>query len=399
MLKSIKINPEELLYRVANSQSSGCLELSEGLVSWKIYFQHGNFKYAECSAQSLDQIKYYLHYLGSQKALQALKSTPYEKIQFYKHEKPWGESLYSNVICWLLAEQHLDVFEGSKLIECMTKDALRSCLWLKTGTFLWYAREPVPFWIRERYGNCLSLSVPECLNAEKIRLKQWHNYSNQLLSVHQRPYFTSGWQQKPLPVSGLLNYQTLKKLNQVMQGRTSIRQLSLLLRKDELQVAKILSPYIDEQIIYLRNPQSPLDLLPNIPQTEQNKEQSIPNQKRKTIVSIDDSPIILQEIQRFLPHDKYEITAIDDPVQAVSRIFKIDPDLILLDITMPRINGYKLCDLLRNSGKCDDTPIVMVTANSGLIDKARAKMAGATDYLTKPFTQEKLLKTIQKHIE
>lgn len=397
MLKSIKINPEELLSRIANSQGSGCLELSEGLVSWKVYFQHGNLKYIDCSVQLLDQIRYYLYYLGSKQALKALRSTPYGKIQSYKHEKPCGENLYSQVICWLLAEQHLDAFEGWKLIESITKDTLRSCLWLKRGTFLWYVREPIPFWIRERYDNRLSLSVSECLNAEQIRLKQWQNYSKQLLSVHQRPYFASGWQQKSLPVSGLLNYPTLRKLSQVMQGRTSIRQLSLLLRKDELRVAKILSPYIDEQIIYLRNPQSPLDLLPDIPRIEQNNQQSTPNKKRKIIVSVDDSPIILQEISRFLPSDRYKITAVNDPVQAVSKIFRLDPDLILLDITMPRINGYKLCGLLRNSGKCDDVPIVMVTANTGLINKARAKMAGATDYVTKPFTQEKLLEIIEKY--
>lgn len=398
MVTSIKVDPEELLSRIANSQGSGCLELGEGLVSWKIYFQHGDLKYVDCSAQSLDQIKYYLYYLGWQRALTALRSTPYEKIQFYKHDKLCGENLYSNVICWLLAEKYLNAFEGSKLIECMTKDALGSCLWLKRGTFLWYAREPIPFWIRERYGNCLSLSLSECLNAERQRLAQWQNYNKQLLSVHQRPYFASGWQQKSLPVSGVLNYQTLRKLDRVMQGRTSIRQLSLLLQKDELQVAKILSPYIDGQIIYLRSPQPPLDLLPSIPRTERDVGRSTPAKKKKTIVSIDDSPIILQEIQRFLPGNKYEITAIDDPVQAVSKIFQLVPDLILLDITMPRINGYKLCGLLRNSGKCDDIPIIMVTANTGFIDKARAKIAGATDYFTKPFTQEKLIEIIEKYI-
>ena len=116
------------------------------------------------------------------------------------------------------------------------------------------------------------------------------------------------------------------------------------------------------------------------------------------IICIDDSPTILSEIQRFLNGSKFEITAIDDPVKAVSQIFAIDPDLILLDITMPRINGYKLCSLLRSSGRCDDLPIIMVTGNTGLIDKARAKIAGATDYFPKPFTKEGLTQIIQKHL-
>ena len=93
-----------------------------------------------------------------------------------------------------------------------------------------------------------------------------------------------------------------------------------------------------------------------------------------------------------------KVTAINDPVKASSVIFRLEPDLILLDITMPRINGYKLCGLLRSSHVFDETPIIMVTGNTGMIDKARAKLAGATDYFTKPFTQEGLMNIIEKHL-
>ncbi|VEP17338.1 Protein PatA (fragment) [Hyella patelloides LEGE 07179] len=93
------------------------------------------------------------------------------------------------------------------------------------------------------------------------------------------------------------------------------------------------------------------------------------------------------------------MTAIDDPVQAVPTIFRIKPDLILLDITMPKINGYKLCGLLRDSKNCDRIPIIMVTGNTGFIDKARAKIAGATDYFTKPFTQQGLMQIVEKYLQ
>lgn len=118
----------------------------------------------------------------------------------------------------------------------------------------------------------------------------------------------------------------------------------------------------------------------------------------KKIVCIDDSPTILKEIKRFLNQDEFEVTAIEDPVQAVPIIFRLKPDLILLDITMPKINGYKLCGLLRNSQNCNETPIIMVTGNTGFIDKARAKISGATDYFTKPFTQEGLMQIVEKYL-
>ncbi|MDJ0572036.1 MAG: response regulator [Pleurocapsa sp. MO_192.B19] len=392
MATTIKINPKELLFRLASSKSSGCLELDEGLVYWKIYLEQGSIKYVYCSAQLLDQLKYHLYYLGWKQALAALKSPSYAAIRSHIPETSSNQNLYSKVITWLLTEKHLDSFQSSKLIEHMTKDALESCLWLNRGTLSWYNREPIPFWIQELVGHCPSLSVSECLNVEQTRLTKWQKCSEQLLSVHQRPYFAAGWETKPLPLYGSLNHQTLNKLGKMIRGRTSIRQLSLLLQKDELNVARILSPYIDYQIIYLRNAQPPLDLLPNIPRSPTNI------QRKKTIVCIDDSPTILQEIQRFLDQKKFKVTAINDPVQAVSVIFKINPDLILLDITMPRINGYKLCSLLRGSDNCNQTPIIMVTGNTGLIDKARAKIAGATDYFTKPFSQQQLMQVIEKYL-
>ena len=417
MTTTTKLNPRELLSQIAHSNSSGCLEIDEGLVSWQIYLQEGNLKYVCCSAQLLDQLKYHLHYLGWKQAVAALKQLPSSSadIQCYSQDKSSHQNLYSKVICWLLAEKYLNLSQGLKLIEHITKDALQFCLWLNRGTFSWHDGHSLPLWIPLRFGDASSLSVSECLNVEQTRLKQWQNCSSQLISVHQRPYFTPGWENKSLPTSGSLNYQALKELAKVIKASISIRQLSLLLQKDELQVAQILSPYIEHKIIYLRHAQSPLDQLPSIPRLEKNILQSpsfapftnsknehenpeIPAVKAWKIVCIDDSPTILKEIQRFLDRDRFEVTAIEDPVQAVPIIFRIQPDLILLDITMPKINGYKLCGLLRSSDHCNETPIIMVTGNTGLIDKARAKLAGATDYFTKPFTRQGLMLMIEKHL-
>ena len=408
MTTAIKLNPRELLSRLAESNSSGCLKLDTGEVSWKIYLQQGNLKYVDCSLQLLDQLKYYLHYLGYKKSLAALKSTSYLKIQNQFSQS----NLYTEVIAWLLKENHLDLSQSLELIKYLTKDAFMSALWLDSGYSSWYEGHFIPLCISPELKDTLSLKISECLQEEQARLQRWQNCSVKLLSVHQRPYFNTGWEQKSLPILGSLDRKILQELSKVMRGSTSIRQLSLLLQKDELDVAQILSPYIDSKIIYLRDAQPPLDRLPNIPKLEKNSQQSSQdglasdNQKPENsaikvwkIVCVDDSPTILKEIQRFLNQEKFEIIAIDDPIQAVSKIFRIKPDLILLDITMPKINGYKLCGLLRNSEYCNDTPIIMVTGNTGFIDKARAKIAGATDYFTKPFTQEGLMNIVETHLK
>ncbi len=415
MTIAVQLSPRELLSELEESHSSGCLELDGGFISWKIYLRQGNLQYVDCSLQLLDQLQYYLHFLGWKQAIASLKELPpsYIKIQSLP-ENSTHQDFYTKIISWLVAEKHLDRSQGSELIEYITKDRLQFCLWLEQGISTWQERMPLPLWIDNQFAQIPCLKISELLKTEENRLKRWQTCSSNLLSVHQRPYFAPGWEASGFANPGSLDHKTLKELAQLLIGRTSIRQLSLLLNKDELYVAQILSPYIEEKIIYLHHAQTPLDKLPPIPRSRKILEQSsapvsqgkkelntsdLTNTKLWKIVCIDDSPTILSEIQRFLDQKQFQVTAIDDPVQAVSKIFQINPDLILLDITMPRINGYKLCGLLRSSGNCDQTPIIMVTGNTGLIDKARAKLAGATDYFTKPFTQQRLREIVTKYLQ
>ncbi len=200
--------------------------------------------------------------------------------------------------------------------------------------------------------------------------------------------------------NGTLSAEALTQLAGLLRKGLSLRQLSLYLKQDEIRVASLLCPYIDNKVIHLRPPIPPFDRLPTL--NRDTKFFSTPPPKAETIkqkiVCIDDSPTMLTEMNRFLSAGKYEVITIDDPIKASATIFKIKPDLILLDITMPKINGYSLCSLLRNSALFDHTPIIMVSGNTGLIDKARAKICGATGYLTKPFTQQELLEIVDKHL-
>jgi two-component system, chemotaxis family, response regulator PixG len=116
------------------------------------------------------------------------------------------------------------------------------------------------------------------------------------------------------------------------------------------------------------------------------------------IACVDDSPTILREINRFLDGDSFKVFPIVDSGTALMKIIRINPDIILLDVGMPTIDGYKLCSMLRKHPAFKKTPIVMVTGNTGIIDRAKAKMAGSTDYMTKPFTQSGLIEMVSRHL-
>lgn len=89
---------------------------------------------------------------------------------------------------------------------------------------------------------------------------------------------------------------------------------------------------------------------------------------------------------------------INDPVKAVLSIIRHKPDLILLDLNMLGIDGYELCRIIRNNSIFQNTPIIFVTGNKGIVDKVKAKLVGASGYLTKPFTRAELLKIVFMHL-
>ena len=84
--------------------------------------------------------------------------------------------------------------------------------------------------------------------------------------------------------------------------------------------------------------------------------------------------------------------------KALMEIIHHKPDLILMDVSMPNLDGYQLCKFIRNNSKLIDIPIIMVTGKTGWIDRAKAKVSGATDYLIKPFSQDELVEIVSKYM-
>ncbi len=115
------------------------------------------------------------------------------------------------------------------------------------------------------------------------------------------------------------------------------------------------------------------------------------------VLVIDDSNTIRRSAEIFLKQAGYQVLLAEDGYDALSKINDYEPDLIFCDILMPRLDGYQACAIIKRSPKFAPTPFVMLSSKDGLFDKARGKMVGAEDYLTKPFTKEQLLRTVQTY--
>ena len=117
-----------------------------------------------------------------------------------------------------------------------------------------------------------------------------------------------------------------------------------------------------------------------------------------TILVVDDSPTVRKLISTKLERHGHTVVAAVDGMDALAKINEVVPDLILLDITMPRLDGYQVCKLIRNNDLTKNTPIVMISGKDGFFDKVRGRMAGSTDFISKPFGPEILMKMLETYI-
>jgi twitching motility two-component system response regulator PilG len=115
------------------------------------------------------------------------------------------------------------------------------------------------------------------------------------------------------------------------------------------------------------------------------------------VMVIDDSPTIRKAVSIGLEAEGYHVVTAVDGVDALRRLEETQPDLILLDITMPGMDGYKLCRKIRSMERTKAIPVVMLSGKDGFFDKVRGRMAGCTDYITKPFASRVLLDTVAQH--
>ncbi|MGC8507447.1 MAG: response regulator [Thiomonas sp.] len=116
------------------------------------------------------------------------------------------------------------------------------------------------------------------------------------------------------------------------------------------------------------------------------------------VLVIDDSNTIRRSAEIFLKQAGYEVLLAEDGFDALSKVNDHHPDLIFCDILMPRLDGYQTVAVIRRSGKFAQIPIVMLSSKDGVFDKARGRMVGAQDYLTKPFTKDQLLDAVKRHL-
>ncbi len=113
------------------------------------------------------------------------------------------------------------------------------------------------------------------------------------------------------------------------------------------------------------------------------------------VLVIDDSNTIRRSAEIFLRQGGHEVLLAEDGYDALAKVNDHDPELIFCDILMPRLDGYQTCAIIKRNPRFAQVPVIMLSSKDGLFDKARGRMVGSQDYLTKPFTKEQLLRAVE----
>lgn len=182
-------------------------------------------------------------------------------------------------------------------------------------------------------------------------------------------------------------------LNNLFNGENTLWDLAIERKQSVISVTRTLHHFVEQGKIKLEK-------VPDLPSAIEQWRmiRAAVTPAKPLIACIDDSPVVAKALEQILRPAGYEAIAIHDPMQGVAILAEKKPDLIFLDLVMPHTNGYNLCTFLRQSSLFSNTPIIILTSHDGIIDRTRAKLIGASDFLSKPPHPEKVLQIVEKYL-
>ncbi|MBD2742663.1 response regulator [Coleofasciculus sp. FACHB-1120] len=198
-----------------------------------------------------------------------------------------------------------------------------------------------------------------------------------------------------------------KSLTLLLNGQRTLRDIAVQTKRNVAEVARSLLPYIETGLVELND-------IPDLadPVAQASSELPVKNSpassgktpaqvaaRKPLIACVDDSPLVCKNMEKILTSAGYQFLAVSDSMRAIATLLNRKPHIIFLDLVMPNTNGYEICTQLRKVSAFRDTPIIILTGNDGIIDRVRAKVVGASDFMGKPVDAEKVLAITNKYLK
>jgi twitching motility two-component system response regulator PilG len=333
---------------------------------WFVFCLNGRIIYASEAEGSIARLKDYLRRLNSEAALDAVRAGPNAVAHAPEYSHLWA----------LLENHKLAPNQGRQIVLGMIREVLFDLFSLHQGSFIFEVGSPLS-------PQLTTFAIAPLLAETTTQVQEWKKLHPYIQDPQQTFTIANADSlQQSLPAS------VFEIFNKWSGSCTSIRQMSRYLGRDTTTVAKAMYPYVKQGTIQLSEAAA-LGMTINRPSSPN----AIPH-----IVCIDDSMAIQKTVEYILQGVGYQVTTIGNPLKALGQVFLLKPDMILCDVAMPKLDGYELCAMLRKTASFRETPIVMLTGKDGFTDRIKARMAGANEFLTKPFGEKELLSVVETHV-
>lgn len=354
------VSPAKALQEIVQKQLSGRLTVSDPefpAIYWRVYVGNGQIHFATSAIGQPQRLAYLLQRYSPSTELEVPARCPSDY----------------QLLCNYWQANQLTLPEVRRLMLMLTQEALVQILALPQAV-LQFERtvglDPL----------LLSAPLKQVVAPLRKHINRWAQFRPEILSPFQRASIQSLekfaqvlWQHEQPP-------QKIQVLSQTLSQNLCVYEAAYQLSMDAAQLAELLQQLVQADAVTMQSYCS----------TE--------HDSRPVIACVDDSRTVQRNVRLTLEACGYQVLELMEPARALTALARHKPALILMDISMPELDGYELCRLLRQSSLLRAVPIVMLTGRDGLIDRLRAKMVGATDYITKPFVPQQLLALVDRVI-
>jgi len=360
---------------ISNLYTGKVIFLSSKNQSWTFYFRLGRLIWGAGNGEAQEKwqryLKYYCPQLSeSEISIEQTAEKYHFLAQLYQKQKILNKDQVSKIVRSIAEEVLFDIMQCQGQEEKITS-------------------QEVPNEIPNVLLGLIQLDP--LLNSVKADWQKWVDSGLVFDSPNSYPVVEANQ-------GTLENIQSpiLAKIN----GQKTLRELAWKTNRDLLDLTNEVIELVQQEVVALY-PEPQIQ-----PEIKFEKDDAFISQenmgdgkvKKKLIACLDDSIGVCEQLKELLTASGYEVITFQQPATAMSQLIKRKPDLILLDLIMPIISGYEVCTQLRRVPSLKQTPIIILTGKDGWVDRARAKMCGATDFLGKPVQKGKLFETINKQL-
>jgi two-component system, chemotaxis family, response regulator PixG len=391
-IKSTDLSFKDLIIQIKNIKEqsfSGNLTVKVDVnPSWIFSFRMGRLGWVDGGIEPANRWQRNL-------ALAQLDLPPEKLAQINNPET----SIDSHLLAQILTDESIDRQKSAELVGKMTIECLfdiiqfsqhngnrLACQIIKTG-----ADNPQ-----------LNLVLP-LLEIEPILTKSiqtWQEWSNAGLAAYAPSLFPIISQSADVARS--VDDPNLQQLVAAIDGNRTLRSLAINYRQSLRKFTTTLLPLLRMGFITLSS--QPKSRVSKVVQSELNSPSpnsptgDLSAQQNPLIACVDDSILIYQSLESILTKHGYRSYGIQDPLKIMPSLIRNKPNFIFLDLLMPIVNGYEVCEQIRKTPSLKDIPVIILTGKDGLIDRMRSKMVGATGFLGKPVDEESVIKMLEKYL-